>query len=510
MSSSLYLAIGQYGTAVVVVNVLLDQLGLPVPAVPTLIVAGAVAADGRLSMPALFAGSVLACLLADCVWYLVGEKYGIRVLKMLCKISLEPDSCVSQTQTRFERWGINSLVVAKFVPGLAIIAPPMAGAMRIGWLRFIFLSTCAAVLWVALGLAAGALFKSQIGRLLEHLSEFGSIAAYGLLALLGAYIAYKWWERSRFYKVLRMARISVADLYELIQAGASPLIIDVRSNTARALEPRWIPGALHVPLQDVAHRLKELPRDRDVILYCTCPSEASAAPRRQDTHESRLQTGTAAARRARCLGRRGLRRGAGVLTHHVVIVGAGFGGLSVALGLAGADVEITIIDRRNHHLFQPLLYQVGTASLATSEIAWPIRHLMRKRKEVTTLLGTVSGVDTGNRRVLLDDGGSAGYDTLVLATGAQHAYFGHDEWEPYAPALKDTGGRHVHTAPHSAVLRTRRAGDGPTAARGLADIRHRGRGARPAWSSPVRSPNWRSRTCRRNIVTSTRAGHASC
>jgi NADH:ubiquinone reductase (H+-translocating) len=124
------------------------------------------------------------------------------------------------------------------------------------------------------------------------------------------------------------------------------------------------------------------------------------------------------------------------LTHHVVIVGAGFGGLSVALGLAGADVAITIIDRRNHHLFQPLLYQVGTASLATSEIAWPIRHLMRKRKEVTTLLGTVSGVDTGNRRVLLDDGGSAGYDTLVLATGAQHAYFGHDEWEPYAPALK--------------------------------------------------------------------------
>jgi rhodanese-related sulfurtransferase len=95
--------------------------------------------------------------------------------------------------------------------------------------------------------------------------------------LLAAYIAFKWWERSRFYKLLRMARISAADLYELIQEGASPVIIDVRSITARALEPRWIPGALHVPLQDVARRLKELPRDRDVILYCTCPSEASAA-----------------------------------------------------------------------------------------------------------------------------------------------------------------------------------------------------------------------------------------
>ncbi len=124
------------------------------------------------------------------------------------------------------------------------------------------------------------------------------------------------------------------------------------------------------------------------------------------------------------------------MTHQVVIVGAGFGGLATAIGLAGADVAITIIDQRNHHLFQPLLYQVGTASLATSEIAWPIRHLVRKRKEVTTLLGVVAGVDTQNRSVLLEDGGTAKYDTLVLATGARHAYFGHDEWEPFAPGLK--------------------------------------------------------------------------
>jgi NADH dehydrogenase len=124
------------------------------------------------------------------------------------------------------------------------------------------------------------------------------------------------------------------------------------------------------------------------------------------------------------------------VTHHVVVVGAGFGGLAVTQGLAGADVKITIIDQRNHHLFQPLLYQVGTASLATSEIAWPIRHLVRKRKEVTTLLGEVTGVDTRSRSVRLEDGGVIQYDTLVLATGARHAYFGHDEWEPYAPGLK--------------------------------------------------------------------------
>ncbi|HTD75828.1 MAG TPA: NAD(P)/FAD-dependent oxidoreductase [Steroidobacteraceae bacterium] len=122
--------------------------------------------------------------------------------------------------------------------------------------------------------------------------------------------------------------------------------------------------------------------------------------------------------------------------HHVVIVGAGFGGLSAAQELAGAGVRITIIDQRNHHLFQPLLYQVGTAALATSEIAWPIRFLLRKREDVTTLLGTVCGIDTHNRRVNLQDGANVEFDTLILATGARHAYFGHDEWEPFAPGLK--------------------------------------------------------------------------
>ena len=122
--------------------------------------------------------------------------------------------------------------------------------------------------------------------------------------------------------------------------------------------------------------------------------------------------------------------------HRIVIVGAGFGGLEAVHRLAGTPVSITIVDRRNHHLFQPLLYQVATASLATSEIAWPVRHLLSGRPEVTTFLATVIGVDPAARRVLLDDGGSLPYDTLILATGARHAYFGHDEWEPFAPGLK--------------------------------------------------------------------------
>jgi membrane protein DedA with SNARE-associated domain/rhodanese-related sulfurtransferase len=259
------------------INVFVDQLGLPVPAVPTLIVAGAVAANGQLSLSAVFLGASLACLAADCCWYQLGQMFGIRVLKTLCKISLEPDSCVSNTQSRFERWGVNSLVIAKFVPGLAIIAPPLAGALRIGWMRFIFLSTLSAILWVGAGLVAGMLFRPQVESLLIVLDRVGGLAGLAALLLLACYIGYKWWERARFYKRLRMARISVADLHRLMESGAAPVVVDVRSHTARGLEPRWIPGALHVPLEAVALHVEDLPRDHDIILYCSCPSEASAA-----------------------------------------------------------------------------------------------------------------------------------------------------------------------------------------------------------------------------------------
>ena len=277
MTQQLLFDLAQYGLAIVALNVLLNQIGLPVPVIPTLVLAGALGANGQLPLAAIFLAAVLACLVADCGWYWVGQKYGIRVLKTLCRISLEPDSCVAETQSQFDRWGVNSLVIAKFVPGLATIAPPLAGAMRIGWLRFIGLSSLAAALWVGAALFAGMLFKTQIERLLIRVDQFGSMAFGVALVLLGAYVGYKWWERRRFYTMLRMARISVAELDQLIQTGSQPLIIDVRSPSARVLEPHWIPGAVHISLPDVALHLKDLPKDRDIILYCTCPSEASAA-----------------------------------------------------------------------------------------------------------------------------------------------------------------------------------------------------------------------------------------
>jgi membrane protein DedA with SNARE-associated domain/rhodanese-related sulfurtransferase len=277
MTHDLIPLLSQYGLAIVFANVLIEQLGVPVPAIPTLVIAGALAAEGKLSGPLVFAVAIAACLLADVAWYLAGRRFGNGVMKMLCRISLTPDYCVSETQARFERWGVNALVIAKFVPGLATIAPPLAGATRIGWPQFLFFNTLGASLWVGAGVGGGMLLGPQMEWLLTRLDDIGSVAIIIIVALLAAYIAFKWWERRRFFTMLRMARITVDELYRLIDAGLNPVIVDVRSPTALALEPRRIPGALHVPLHAVDHHVKDLPRDREIILYCTCPNEASAA-----------------------------------------------------------------------------------------------------------------------------------------------------------------------------------------------------------------------------------------
>lgn len=258
-------------------SILLDQIGLPVPAIPTLVVAGAVAADHHWWGLELFLCAVGACIVPDVVWYLAGRRYGNGVMKLLCRVSLTPDSCVSETQGRFERWGPNAIVIAKFVPGLAIIAPPLAGAMRMPWPRFLGLSTLAAALWVGIYLGAGALLKQQILQLIPRLSELGGTAAIIIVLALAAYIGFKWWERRRFLATLRMLRVSVAELYDSMSADPAPVVIDVRSHGSRMLQPRRIPGALLVPLDQVEAELRSLPRDRELVVYCTCPNEASAA-----------------------------------------------------------------------------------------------------------------------------------------------------------------------------------------------------------------------------------------
>jgi membrane protein DedA with SNARE-associated domain/rhodanese-related sulfurtransferase len=265
------------GLGLVFVNVLLDQLGLPVPAVPTLVVAGALVAVDRLSAPGLCALAVGACMIADGVWYTAGRLYGGRVMRLLCRISLSPDSCVAQTQSGFERWGAKLLLVAKFIPGLSLVAPPLAGATRMRWGHFLAFSFAGSVLWVGVALAAGSLLHAEILELLPRAAQLGGAALGALLALLACYIGWKWWERRRFYAALNMARISVTELHEQLASGAGPVIVDVRSPTAQLVELRRIPGALHLPAREVGQHVSRLPRDRDIVLYCTCPNEASAA-----------------------------------------------------------------------------------------------------------------------------------------------------------------------------------------------------------------------------------------
>jgi membrane protein DedA with SNARE-associated domain/rhodanese-related sulfurtransferase len=269
--------IAEYGLAFVFANVLLEQLGLPIPAMPTLIVAGALAVEGELSLVAVLGLAFVACMLGDAAWYLAGRRWGRRVMALLCRVSLSPDSCVRQTEFRFERWGGLTLVLSKFIPGLSTIVPPLAGAMRIGWPSFLLLNGLGVLIWAGAAVGAGMLFHTGIHELIDRLEGLGTLALEAIGVLLGGYVGLKWWERRRFYKMLRVARIGVEELRSLIDGGGRPVVVDVRSRLVRDLDPRYIPGALAMDIGEVDARLGELPAESEIVFYCSCPNEASAA-----------------------------------------------------------------------------------------------------------------------------------------------------------------------------------------------------------------------------------------
>jgi membrane protein DedA with SNARE-associated domain len=258
-----------YGLPLIFGIVLLEQLGAPIPAMPVLIVAGALSVERGLSAWKVLAVAVAASLIADAVWYALGRAQGSRILKTLCKISLSPDSCVRQTESVFERWGLPSLLVAKFIPGFSTVAPPMAGSIGARFPTFLLYDGGGALLWAGAGILGGALFHEAIDRFLSLLASLGSGALVLLGGGLAVFVALKWWQRQRFYKVLRMARITAEDLRRLIDEGKSPIVVDVRTAGARARDPRRIPGARVMEASELDLRLSELPREREIILYCT-------------------------------------------------------------------------------------------------------------------------------------------------------------------------------------------------------------------------------------------------
>ena len=275
---------------------LVQQLGAPIPATPLLLLAGAhAAADSVYALYAL-ALAILASTLGSLPWFWAGRRYGHRVLKFMCGISLSPDSCVRQTETLFERYGAGALLIAKFVPGLARVGPPLAGTFRFGLASFLFYYGAGNALWAGTGLALGLAFHAQIDWLLEALTVHGGQASFLLLGVLLLYAGYRWLVRRRFLGTLRASRIEVAELRDLMARGEAPLILDVRSRTHRKLDTRRIPGAHALDLDDLEARLAQIPAGRGVVVYCACPNDAAAVKvamvlRRRGIHEVRPLAG---------------------------------------------------------------------------------------------------------------------------------------------------------------------------------------------------------------------------
>lgn len=272
---TLFHLIEQYGIAVVFANVLVEQLGAPLPAYPTLVVTGALLDRGEHSGAFLLITAVAAALIADVAWYLAGRHFGRRVLAILCRISLSPDSCVRQTESVFRRAGVSSLLVAKFIPGFASIASALAGTTGTRSVSFVFFDGLGAALWAGSAILLGSLFSTAIDELLDVLEELGKWGMLLFAVSLAAYVANKWWQRQRFLLALRMARISVDELHQLYVQGIAPVVIDVRPSAMQ--QGGRIPGAQTIPHDGIDAFFFDVAPDEEVILYCACPNEVSAA-----------------------------------------------------------------------------------------------------------------------------------------------------------------------------------------------------------------------------------------
>ncbi|HMC14746.1 MAG TPA: DedA family protein/thiosulfate sulfurtransferase GlpE [Albitalea sp.] len=267
----------EHGVLIVFVATLAARIGAPVPASPLLVVAGGLAVGGEFSWMTALGGSIVANVIGDGLWFQAGRRHGHRVMRLLCRISLSPDSCVRQSETLITRWGGSSLIAAKFLPGVSVVAAPMAGALGMSWLRFLVYEVVAATIWTMLFMTLGMVFSGQIQQILGIMASTGTAAVIVLLLALAAVLAVRYWRRRSFLREVEMSRISVDDLHELMSAGHAPLVIDVRSEASIKIDGRRIPGALSVELNSMREKAAELPRDRDIILYCNCPNEVSAA-----------------------------------------------------------------------------------------------------------------------------------------------------------------------------------------------------------------------------------------
>ena len=257
--------------------VLAEQLGLPLPSAPLLLAAGALVGTHRMNLTMAIALPIGAVVICDVFWYELGRLQGVKVLRWLCRVSLEPDSCVRRTQVRFERDGPWALVVSKFVPGLNAVAPPLAGISRMPWQRFALFDGLGTLLWTGGYIGTGYAFSDQLEDVASHLAFLGRGLFVLLLAVLLLYIGWKYFNRRRFLHKLRIARISPEELHQRMNAGENIVVVDLRHALEFESEPETIPGAVHIDAAELEEAFEVIPRDREIVLFCSCPNEATAA-----------------------------------------------------------------------------------------------------------------------------------------------------------------------------------------------------------------------------------------
>ena len=265
----------RHGYALLFFWILAEQAALPLPSAPLLLACGALAQDGRLALHWIVLTGVAACLIADNFWFMLGRRRGAKVLHFICRLALEPDSCVRETETAYRRYGIRSLLVAKFVPGLNAVSAPLAAISGVGLCQFVLFDTLGALIWIGSFTSLGYIFSHQLDKVGDVAARMGSGVLVLAVGLLASWIGWKLLQRRRFLRKLTVDRITPEELKRMLDTGEDIMVVDVR--TAAESEVDSVPGALRIPLEDLETRHADIPRDRDIILFCSCPNEASSA-----------------------------------------------------------------------------------------------------------------------------------------------------------------------------------------------------------------------------------------
>lgn len=267
----------QHGLLLVFLVTLASRVGLPLPAAPLIVVAGSLAATGRMSWLGIVLVSVLANVVADWVWYAAGRHYGSRIMRLVCRVSQSPDSCVLESEGLLTRWGGGSLLLAKFIPGVSLVAPPMTGAMRMPFWQFVLYDAVAALVWTLAYLVLGLVFRHQIEQVLAAMEQ-ATWLALGLVGVLVVLFGgYRIWQRHRLKQVQSIVRMAPEELMQRMQQGWQPLVLDVRSREMTALEPDGLPGAQRVDMAQLRTQMSDEERERPIVVYCNCPGDVSAA-----------------------------------------------------------------------------------------------------------------------------------------------------------------------------------------------------------------------------------------